>query len=239
MGRPAAPVPAAAAGAAAQALALAAARRFGAFNGAYLAGRPLPDAPWLGRALRRAQAAEAAPGVAHLAALRGHPLVRAGWPDGLDEAVLRFWEEDRPRFLDALDRLPQTLQHGDPAAPNLFARPVPGGRGEETVAIDWAWLSVTAVGEDLACLMNYLPGRAAGGDPDPFARRLVAAYEAGLRDAGWRGDPRLVRLGYALSTALRYLLHPGYFWCWTRRSTRAWNRPEGRRWSASCGSSPT
>ena len=29
-----------------------------------------------------------------------------------------------------------------------------------------------------------------------------AAYEDGLRTAGWDGDPRLVRLGYALALAL-------------------------------------
>ena len=166
---------------------------------------PLP-LPCLNRQSPGAHAVAAAPGIARLAQLRGHPLVQAGWPDGLDEAVLRFWEEDRPHFLNALDRLPRALQHGDPAGPNLFLRPVPGG--DEVVAIDWASLAATAIGEDLTTLVNWFGNRAPVGDRATFADRLADAYLAGLGDAGWRGEARLVRLGYLLTTALRYLAHP-------------------------------
>jgi hypothetical protein len=187
--------------------ALTATRRFGAFHGAYLTGRPMPADPWLARSLRRRQAEEAAPGIARLAAMAGHPLVRAGWPDDVYEPVLRFWADDRPRFLDALDLLPQTLQHGDASLLNLFARPTPAG--EETVVVDWAWLGIAAVGEDLAVLWKWwnwlVRTAAAAGVTDD---QLLATYVAGLRDAGWSGDERLVRLGWALAVALRYLAHP-------------------------------
>jgi hypothetical protein len=200
---------------------LAAARRFGAFHGPYLAGRPPPAEPWVGRGMRRQQAEEAAPGIARLSALAGHPLVRAGWPDEVHEGVLRFWEEDRQRFLDALDRLPQALQHGDASGNNLFMRPAPGG--EETVAVDWAWLGVAAVGEDLAVLANWFWLRQGDATLDP----LLAAYVDGLRDGGWRGDPRLVRLGWALSSALRDLAHPLMLACLDETQREHFERHRG------------
>jgi len=33
---------------------------------------------------------------------------------------------------------------------------------------------------------------------------VFEGYLDGLRDAGWHGDPRLVRLGYAAASAVRY-----------------------------------
>lgn len=33
---------------------------------------------------------------------------------------------------------------------------------------------------------------------------VFEGYLKGLRDAGWRGDPRMVRFAYAVATALRY-----------------------------------
>jgi hypothetical protein len=181
---------------------LAAIRRFGAFHGSYLASRPLPTDVWLVRSLRRRQAEEAAPGIARLAAMTGHPLVQAGWPGDVYEQVLRFWADDLPRFLDALDGLPHTLQHGDANGLNLFARQT--AAGDETVAVDWAWLGIAAVGEDLAVLWNWF-GATMGA---AVIEKLLTSYVAGLRDAGWNGDERLVRTGWALTVAVRYLAHP-------------------------------
>ncbi|MBI2502997.1 MAG: aminoglycoside phosphotransferase family protein [Candidatus Latescibacteria bacterium] len=197
--------------------ALAAVRKLGTFSGAYLAGRQLPSEPWILRDLRHAWAVEAAPGIARLAAMRDHPLVRIGWSDGLDEVVLRFWEDDRPRFLEALGRLPRTLQHGDPNPLNMFVRPVAsGGNGraggvEQTVVIDWAFLCITPLGEDLATLASYAAawGRGKPGiDAQATTALIIETYTEGLRENGWRGDAQLVRLGYHLTKALRYLLHP-------------------------------
>ena len=202
-----------------------AARRYGGWNGAYLAGvRPLPAQPWVAHGLWRPWVAEAAPGVARLAALRGHPAVRAGFPDGLDAAVLRFWEEDREPFLAALERLPPALQHGDASAGNMFflpagrggAAPPPGpggagGRPPRLMAIDFAFLAVAPIGLELAVLLNSFRAKAPGGDEAAFAARLSGAYVAGLRAAGWAGDARLVGLGWRLATALRYLLNPHVF----------------------------
>jgi hypothetical protein len=41
-----------------------------------------------------------------------------------------------------------------------------------------------------------------------LAHTVLQHYEQGLRDAGWRGDPQLVRLGYAAAVALRWFAVP-------------------------------
>ena len=183
---------------------LEAVRRLGAFSGASAAGRPLPSPPWLPHSWHRAWAAATAPYLPRLRAEPDHPLVRAGWPDDLYPAALRFWEEDLPRFLEAMDRLPQALQHGDPSSRNLFRCADPLAATGETVAIDWAWLNVSAIGADLAKLVNGV----ASGAREAYVGEVVEAYAAGMRDAGWRGETAHVRLGYLLATAEHYLAHP-------------------------------
>jgi Phosphotransferase enzyme family len=124
---------------------------------------------------------------------------------GLVSSMTRFSSSGRRtvrKFLDALDALPRTLQHGDASAPNLFARPIPGG--EETIVIDWAWLGIGALGEDLAVLWNWFVRLARSTTTD----QLMESYLTGLREAGWSGDERVVRLGWGLTIGVRYLAHP-------------------------------
>ncbi len=74
----------------------------------------------------------------------------------------------------------------------------------QTVAIDWAFAGSGALGEEAARLvmgsLTFLEvpiTQAAALDTTVFA-----GYLAGLHAAGWQGDPKLVRLGYAVSGAL-------------------------------------
>jgi len=118
---------------------------------------------------------------------------------------MHLWDT-REAFLQALDRLPQTLCHRDAFRRNLFAR-----RGEEgdweTVAIDWAYIGPGAIGEDIVPLVQATVGF---GEIELGQARLLdhvvfEGYLDGLRDTGWRGDPREVRLGFAAGT-IRYAL---------------------------------
>lgn len=59
-----------------------------------------------------------------------------------------------------------------------------------------------------------------------FGELAFAGYLAGLRRAGWQGDERLVRFGFAASSALRWGI-PGVFWL---RGTIA--PPYVEKWSA-------
>lgn len=180
-----------------------AARHLGAFNGAYLAGRPLPQAPWLGGQRLRAWLEGHHALVARIAAAPDNAAVRQWWPRPVVEAVLRLWGE-RDAFCRALERLPQTFGHGDAIRRNLFARRGTGGT-EETVAIDWEYAGYYAPGEEVGQTLSVA---SAFYDVDPTAlpaldEALFAGYLAGLREAGWRGDPRHVRFAYVAHAALR------------------------------------
>jgi hypothetical protein len=181
-----------------------AARHAGQTNGAYLGGRPLPAVPWLSTGVARAIAERFGRPIERLPELADHPLVRRQWPDpGMAHRIARLWHE-RERFFAALARLPQTLGHLDLFRLNLFARRTPDG-GDETVAVDWAFLGTAAVGEELAPLVCASTAHA---DADPARVRELGetafeGYLTGLREGGWDGDARDARLGYTAGV-IRY-----------------------------------
>ena len=181
------------------------ARHLGRFNGAYLAGAPLPDRPWLSRGWLRDFVEPSGPALAELERLAGPggpPLLRRLYPPPVVAELSRLWRE-RERFLAALDRLPRTFCHHDAFRRNLLHRPGPAG--EDLVAVDWAYAGHGAVGEELGQLVvaSLYFFEAAGIGPDDLAAACFAGYVAGLREAGWAGDERLARLGFAADAALR------------------------------------
>ena len=180
------------------------ARHLGQFNGAYLTGRSLPSWPWLSSGWLRKMIAQSALAMPTLQNSLDHPLVRRWLPGDISDNVLRLWEE-RSIFLNALDRLPQTLCHLDAFRRNLFAQRTADG-ADQTVAVDWAFSGRGAIGEELVALIQ---GTVLFFEVDlTQARRLeeivFAGYISGLCDAGWQGDPRQVRLGYTAAASLRY-----------------------------------
>jgi hypothetical protein len=188
---------------------LLAARHLGAFSGAYLERRPLPDAPWLGRGYLRQRIEGASNGLPLFddEATWRHDLLRDRFDPNTGERLRAVWAR-RSRLLDALDRLPQTLCHGDCHRGNLFALPGPRSAATEdekrTAAIHWGAVGIGPVGADLADLAL---SRAVGdellapGGAD-FGERLFGSYAEGLRAAGWGGEPRAARLGLAATAAL-------------------------------------
>jgi hypothetical protein len=175
-----------------------AARHAGQFNGAYLAGRPIPDLPWLSVGVGTWPFELLGPQLERVHALRDHPLIHREWPDPavLDRSI-RLWRE-REALYRALARLPRTLCHLDFFRLNLFAVRSPNG-ADETVGVDWAFLGTAAVGEELAPLVGasvIMADEHADRVPD-LGETCFAGYLEGLRDAGWSGDDRLARLGYA------------------------------------------
>jgi hypothetical protein len=175
-----------------------AARHAGQFNGAYLAGRPIPDLPWLSVGGGTWPFELLGPQLERVHSLRDHPLIRREWPDPavLDRSI-RLWRE-REVFYGALARLPRALCHLDFFRLNLFAVRAPNG-ADETVGVDWAFVGTAAVGEELAQLVAASVVHA--GDYADRVRDLgevcFAGYLEGLREVGWSGDARLARLGYA------------------------------------------
>jgi hypothetical protein len=187
-----------------------AARHLGRFNGAYLTGAPVPDQPWLSRGWLRSWVEASGPAVAELERLAGPSgpsLVRQLFPPVVVAEARGLWDE-REVFLTALDRLPRCLCHHDAFRRNLLHRA--GSEGEELVAIDWAFVGHGAVGEELGQLVvaSLVFFEAAGIPPRELDAACFTGYVAGLREAGWAGDERLVRLGFAASAALRNTIGP-------------------------------
>jgi hypothetical protein len=189
-----------------------AARHLGRFNGAYLAGEPLPDLPWLSRQQHRVRRASATADkvLAQVPSVQSHPLGRDAWPDSKVEALRRLCDE-RDVFLDAIERCPQVLRHGDTGRPNLASREA--AFGTQTVALDWALLGIDTAGDDLAPLVAFAGLRQHF--PADLLPELDAAcfdaYLEGLAEAGWHGDPQVVRLGFTACAALRYALIGPFF----------------------------
>lgn len=180
-----------------------AANHLGQFNGAYLAGHPLSTAPWLssGRLHRWVRLAEAT--AAELPQISQHPLFAGLLPAQGIERSMQLWAERR-RWLAILDQLPRSFCHHDAFRRNLMSRTTREGR-EQTVLLDWAEAGIGVVGEELVPLFSATLTFVAV-DIDKIAELdgiIFEGYMDGLRSAGWHGDSRLVRFGYAATAALQ------------------------------------
>lgn len=189
-----------------------AAHCLGHFNGTYLVGAPLPDQQWLSRGWLRDFVEPSATFISDLASLaspEGSPLLQRLYPPPVVSEIERLWRE-RESFLITLDQLPRTFCHHDAFRRNLMLRAGPAG--EELVAVDWAYAGHGAIGEELGQLVvaSLFFFEAEGTAPRELDAACFAGYVAGLREAGWAGDERVVRLGFTAAAALRHtvgLLH--------------------------------
>ena len=184
-----------------------AARHFGRAQGEFLVGRPLPNQPWLSQGWLRSYVARREPDFETLppsAAWNGS-LARLAFPESLESDIRKIWNS-RHRTLDALDRIPQTLCHLDSWPLNLFSGV--GATGDEsTIAIDWAYVGIGALAEDMGNLVpdsmldlfvdSQRDGRA-------LYETVYEGYLAGLADVGWSGDPRIVRFSLNATASLKY-----------------------------------
>jgi hypothetical protein len=207
-----------------------AARHLGEFGGAHLASGAPPE-PWFAVGGLRPFVEGFAGAYARYPEVRDHPWVRRGAPGALAGRVLALWEE-HGALLDVLDRLPQTVCHGDAGRTNLFARRA--GGVDRTVAIDWQYAGLNALGSDVKILVGGTVAwfRAELEDLPALSMAAVDGYADGLHAAGWRGDPRLVRLGYALATGVMIGASPFGAWLaldpgWVPRIEAAVGRPAG------------
>lgn len=120
-----------------------------------------------------------------------------GWPTLARTTVAdiadALWAR-RESFLDTLDSLPQVPQHGDPTLAN-----VPGRRGDDAQAIDWATLGTGPAGGDLGFLslstregfeplldayLMGMPTGIAGREECALGAQITAVYTA-LGRAEW------------------------------------------------------
>lgn len=177
-----------------------AARHLGQFNGAYLMGQAsLPSDPWITHNWLRQYVENAAPMVEFLRSNPNHPIVMKLYPGTALTQILAFWDE-RGTILDVLDHLPQVFCHQDAFKGNLF------NRQGKTIVIDWGYMGTAPVGTELVALVFGSLGmfEIPVDKVEELDKRCFESYLQGLREAGWHGDPKLVRMGYTISCLLRY-----------------------------------
>lgn len=175
----------------------------GGFNGAYLAGRPLPTEPWIhGGILRSKETSLPAELQTVSDAAWEHPAVRRAVPTPLPERLRAFYR-NAGVLLSALYRLPHTLCHNDAWRPNLF---VLDGGAERTGLIDWAALGLGPVGEEMVqpIFGSLWEMETDVADAGRLEKVALEGYMEGLREAGWLGDASLARFGYAASAMFHW-----------------------------------
>lgn len=128
------------------------------------------------------------------------------WVGLIDAGVVTPYGRDRQtrfalnerRLLALLNSAPLTLCHNDFWTRNLF-----GDAAQSTTVIDWAFVGSGPMGADIANMVAsagfdaFVPAE----DLASFSEQVFDAYMSGLRQAGWVGDERAVRLGYWASAS--------------------------------------
>ena len=186
------------------------ARHLGQFNGSYLTGHPLPEFPWLSRNWMRGWLGFYETSNREVLELLQnkqfweHPVLRYAFSDSVTGDVLRLWQRQE-QFFTILNRLPQTFCHLDAYRPNLFLRQDARG-STQTVAVDWAFTGIAALGEEIANLLaaSLIWLECDAREAQRLDEAVFSGYMDGLREAGWQGDPRVARLGYTTACALRW-----------------------------------
>ncbi len=175
-----------------------AARCLGCFNGAYLAGKPLPAEPWLARDWLSGYIELAVPNLHDLPQLRKNPFFHKTYADMSDDFILQAWER-RGDFIKAMESLPQTFCHQDAFDGNLLWRRNAAGQ-DQLVGLDWAYTGNAALGIELAPLVYMY----FGSNRMQHYELCLRGYLSGLADAGCAADARQVRFASLVTIFYRY-----------------------------------
>jgi hypothetical protein len=178
-----------------------AARHLGRFNGAYLVGQNIPSESWVTCNWLRQYVEHASSMIEFIRNKPDLPIVLRLYPGDSLAQILATWDVHNS-ILDVLENLPQVFCHQDAFKRNMFAR------GEQTILIDWSYTGIAPVGAELVALVAGTIGlfEVPADRVKELDRICFEGYVQGLRDAGWNGDARLVRIGYAVSCMLRYTI---------------------------------
>jgi hypothetical protein len=180
----------------------AAGRHFGRWQGRAIAEEQTRVDPWLSRDWLRTYVTQRNADDELLADDRPwQRAVLAEWFDAGDVARMRAMRADRPVFLDAMATLPPVVCHLDLHPRNLFADP-----DGTTAVIDWAYVGLGRVGEDVGNLVpdSVFDFHVPVDQIEQLDRRIADSYIEGLADAGADIDPSRVRLGMTATMAAKY-----------------------------------
>lgn len=176
------------------------AHQLGMFNAEYLITKAMPNEAWICRGWLKSWTTSSrmyAPSPeAYLNRLQ-------------DEEVKSAWEwlqaltADLDEKLSSLERLPRVLAHQDLSHKNMLIEMT--SNYEQLVLMDWQFLSVSGIGEDLGKMfgVNVSLDVIPVDQYEAYRDSLFSSYIKGMREWGWQGNVELARYGYCLSTALR------------------------------------
>ncbi|MBS4201682.1 phosphotransferase [Bacillus sp. FJAT-49732] len=179
------------------------AKELGKFQGAYAAGnKKLPDVPWICKAWLSSW-------VKGCQQYADHPSIYYEQIKDIPQidhvfAAYEALNDKLEYHLARLKKCPQTVSHQDLSKQNIFV--TKNNDDENQVAfIDWQFLSISALGEDLAKMFGVALSQ--GDIPLDKAKNyeeaLFQAYIEGLAEAGWKGNIQLVRYAFCISIAAR------------------------------------
>jgi hypothetical protein len=178
------------------------ARHLGYFNAAGFDKQAQFAQPWFTKGILREGVGETVPELP--SNVLAHPLVSRVWPSEIYEWMLRVWLK-YPAWIDRIEHQPQTFAHLDAFRRNMFSRSDKQSN-LQTVIIDWAFAGNAAAGEEIgplvAASLNLLEFDST--QARSLDQVVFEGYIQGLREAGWRGDPRAVRWTYVAASILRY-----------------------------------
>jgi Phosphotransferase enzyme family len=197
------------------------ARALGVFNGGFKR-LPIAEQPWMTRHFLpgwvemiepRTRAAVMSQATWEISA------VKAGFPVPMTDRIVEICDR-MPKLVAAFETLPVTLSHNDSWRTNVLL--AADGR---IVLIDWAWVGLSPLGVDLGmltCATHFFFG-AAPEELAAFDRTVFPAYLEGLRDSGWKGDPREIRFVYTTTAGLwSAITGPVWLPLWGDPARREW-----------------
>jgi hypothetical protein len=189
------------------------ARKFGHFNGCWVNDGSLANWPWLCRDYlgivrwiidQQLITDETWDEIEHMASENAR--FRQAWPQDIVAGIRTVWAR-REAFMAVLEQIPRILVHGDVKCDNLFVRQR-AEQHDEIVAIDWGLVGLAPLGQEIAGLTMHAARQmhVPAGLLGELDEQVFGEYMQGLVDGGWKGDPRVVRLGYAARIALHFAL---------------------------------
>jgi hypothetical protein len=182
----------------------------GQFQGSFLAGRPLPEDPALDRRNELYRDTKGCIGkyLPEIFAKTGrHPLAKSTYGGWLGER-LRDLARQSPHILEIISRTPLTFCHRDFGAGNILSHTLPDGT-EETIGLDWDFCGIGQIGiETQGFISSYAvrPGKSVS-ETEDFKEKVFDSYIEGIKDAGWKGEPGIVRYACTAILALQGSFH--------------------------------
>ncbi len=137
-----------------------------------------------------------------------HPLMRNRYPPESENSFKQMLMES-DKFLDQLEQLPQTFNHGDTYPTNFMSQKDENGN-DQTIALDWALMGLQPIGDDLSQFVFGVMEKLSNIDRNEILEKLLKEYQRGLQESGLKINPLLVRFGFCTTAAIRVGLFQVY-----------------------------